>query len=431
MFLALSHSILISVCLILKIIEIDVNTIGLIFTILSVVLTFIYIISLKRLDKRTKLLLILGFVLRIVAVIIDVFVTRLPDAGTDDDGFYNASLNLYNENYFGFSQDIYGGVFSKLLSLLYFFIGSSRLSAQYFNVLLSLIALIIIIRSLQNYRISKKNITVVALLMCLMPNAILVNSILRRETVIELCLALSIYWLSNWSHDNSIKNALLSIIMIMIASLFHTAFIFGALILIVYYTLYDRKRQRVYFSIKKTSKFIIILICAILAGISFLSLFNNKLTAVSDMDDIYSVASRSKGNSVYLENYKINNFGQLILFTPLKLFYFLFSPVPWRFRGIMDVVSFIFDVMIYIILIFKVFQYKKDSYSKLYLCMFILLSIVFAIGTFNSGTAIRHRFSLIPFLLISYSIAKTKNQLVYYANENNSSTSLLDKEKNV
>lgn len=427
MLLVLSHFILIAICLIMKVFEVDDNIIGLLFTIISIILMLAYIISLRGLDKKIKLLLIFGFVLRIVAVVIDVFVTRLPDAGTDDDGFYNASLNLYNNNYLDYSQDIYGGVFSKLLSLLYFFIGSSRLSAQYFNVLLSMVALVIFIRSLQNYRVSKKSLMVAVLLICLMPNAILVNSILRRETIIELCLMITIYYFSKWSRKHEMKNALLSILFMVVASLFHTAFIFGTLILIIYYALFDENKQKMCFSVKKVSRLAIVFVCAIFVGVSFLSSFSNKLSSVSDMEDVYSVANRSKGGSVYLENYKVDSFGQLVLFTPLKLFYFLFSPVPWKFRGVMDIISFVFDAMIYIVLILRIFWSRKDSYSKLFLSMFMLLSIIFAIGTFNSGTAIRHRFSLIPFLLVSYTIVETERRL--YDNKRVNAETALSRKK--
>ncbi len=410
MFLLFCHVIIVAICLVAKVIGISESLMGLFFVISSSLATFIYIVTSKDINKELKMIILIGFVMRIILVCIDVFVTRLPDAGTDDDGFYSTSLNIYNSDYSNALEITRGGIFPKLLALVYFLIGSSRLSAQYLNVLLYAVSSFVFIRSMINFGVTKKYLKIGTLIFCLMPNAILFNSILRRETIMELCLCSSIFFLSKWYINRVPIFSLLTIVFIALASLFHTAFIFGALIFVVYFALYDKQKRAVSFSINKFSKMLILLVCAIILGVGFLSLWKNKLTSVSDMDDIYFTTNRASGGSVYLENYKVNNFGQLIIFTPLKLFYFLFSPVPWKFRNAMDVISFILDALVYIVLIVKVLKLPKESLSKLLFVTFVFMSVIFALGTFNSGTAIRHRFSLLPYLLISYTIARTREQ---------------------
>ena len=410
MLLFVLHLIILALCLILRVVDVDDAFIGKFFVIASSLAIIAYIINIKGLSRSVKLIVIAGFVFRMVLVFVDVFVTRLPDAGTDDDGFYEFSARIYENGYSGFFQDVYGGVFTKLLSVAYFFIGASRFSAQYLNVLLFAITAVVLIKALKNFKVSDKSLLVCVSLLCLMPNSMLMNSILRRETIMELCICVSIFYLSKWRNDPRFFYMIMVVLTMAISSLFHTALIFGALIMSLYFALYDKKRREVSFSISKMSKMAVLSVCVVFALIGFLSMWNNKLTSVSSMDDVYTAAMRARGGSVYLEGYTINNFVDLILFTPLKLFYFIFSPVPWKFRGLMDVISFVIDTLICIVLLYKTVRMKKDSVSRLLLVLFILLASVFALGTFNSGTAIRHRFSLLPFLLVSYSIAETMRE---------------------
>ena len=412
MFLLFCHVIIIALCLMARIVGANESLMGIFFVVSSSLVTFIYILMSKDISKELKIIILAGFVVRIILVCMDVFVARLPDAGTDDDGFYSTSLDIYNNNYSNALEITRGGIFPKLLALVYFLIGSSRFSAQYLNALLYVISSLVFIRSMINFGVTKKYLKVGTFIFCLMPNTILFNSILRRETIMELCLCSSIFFFSKWYIDKKLIFSLMTILFIALASLFHTAFIFGALIFVIYFALYNKQKGAVSFSINKFSKLLILLICAIILGIGFLSLWKNKLTSISDMGDIYSTTNRASGDSVHLENYKVNNVGQLIAFTPLKLFYFLFSPVPWKFRNTMDIISFVLDVLVYVILIVSVLKLPKESSSRLLFVTFVLMSVIFALGTFNSGTAIRHRFSLLPYLLSSYAIVETrKNRL--------------------
>lgn len=400
---------IISICLVLKVIGVDDNTMGMFFVLTASIAVIIYVMKMN-VSKSIRLIIIAGFVLRIILVFIDVFAVRIVDAGTDDDGFYEASLKLFENGYAGFSDNIYGGFFSKFLSIAYFFVGSSRFTAQYLNVLMYIISAILFVKTILNLGVSERALKICIFIFCLMPNAILNNAVLRRETIMEACICISLLYFSKWYKSKRLLYALLTIIFVALASLFHTALIFGALIFIIYFALYNQEKDAVSFSINKLGKMTILFICAVIAGVGFLSLWNNKFSGVSGMDDIYTTASRARGGSVYLEGYNINSFSDLILFTPLKLFYFIFSPVPWRFRGIMDIISFLLDTLVYVILILKILRSPKNSPAKLMLVTFVAMSTIFALGTFNSGTAIRHRLSLLPYLLVSYSITETMRQ---------------------
>lgn len=421
MFLVFTHLIAVAICLAMKIADVNSNVIGFVFVALSSISVSVYVIGAKDLGRWAKIAVLIGFVLRLVLVFIDVFITRLPDTGTDDDGFYRESLETFNNGTYDFSQNMHGN-YSGFLALTYFFIGSSRFAAQYTNVLFFAISAIVLLKAMCNFGVTEKNQRIPLLVLCFMPNSMLYNAILRRETIMELCICSSMFFLSRWHMNQRLPSAVLSVLFIALASLFHTAFIIGAPLLVIYYALYDKKKHAVSLSINNLGRMVILLICVLVIGTGFLSMWSNKFSSVNDMDDIYLVANRARGGSVYLADYQVNSIGQLVLFTPLKLFYFLFSPVPWMFRNVMDVVSFFLDAMIYLALLIKVLRGNKTDIARLMLTEFIALSIVFALGTFNSGTAIRHRFSVLPYLLVAYSLTEKRKQSSNDDERNNRST---------
>ena len=116
----------------------------------------------------------------------------------------------------------------------------------------------------------------------------------------------------------------------------------------------------------------------------------------------------SNAGSAYLVGLKANNWMQVFLFAPLRLLFYSFSPLPMNWRGMRDVVTFIFDSFLHFIILFKVVSVllkyinteirKKSEYQVVkwgFFCC-LLTGLVFALGTSTAGTAIRHRDSILP-----------------------------------
>ena len=130
---------------------------------------------------------------------------------------------------------------------------------------------------------------------------------------------------------------------------------------------------------------------------------------------MFDLLSKKRGGSSYLTNLKITNYFDMLLFAPIKVLYFWISPVPWEFRGVIDIISFLFDSIAYIYFISFIYKNRKIKINKVdkVICIIIILgflfsSTMFAFGTFNSGTALRHRNKLLILCVIVYSILKNK-----------------------
>lgn len=408
MIIIVSHILLLVAIFLLKIVGIGDAFLGIIFSCLSIIIIVSYVLRNKDIDKASKIIMLAGFAIRIVLLVIDVYFKRIPLAGSDDNDFYDTSIAIYNNNIA--AKDAHGGFYPVLLSLFYFLAGSSRISAQYLNAALFVFSIVLLYKSLIILGVDRKKILISTILVTFIPYSIIVNSILRRETIIELFVCGSFYYFALWKTNAKKKNVILTIGCCALASLFHIALAFAIPLMVMYFGSYNKTKKSLSFTPQNIIKMALLLAITIFVGAIIIGTFSNKLSSISNLDDIFVTATKTRGGSVYLADYTVTNIKQFILFTPLKLLYFLISPMPWDFRNITDILAFVADSLVYACLMICCLKGKKDSTSKFFLLLFISLSIIYAIGTFTSGTAIRHRLTLLPYLLVSYCATKKRRK---------------------
>lgn len=394
-------------CYILKSLNVDNTVVSVAFI---SIFSFILITKILRIntDKYCKVILIIALLLRILLIFTDVYMFRLPDAGKDDDGFYNTAITFY-ESEEPFDLKCYGSYFTLIIYILFKIIGTARIGVQFFNVFISICGLIVLNKSMQLINVNKKTERIIMLLLCFMPYIMFSNSILRRDTLITFFVILAINELIKWIEDKKMIYCIKSCCFITCGALFHIAVIFSLAIFLIFFTLYKHKSKKLILRGNGKLKLIIIILIIAAFGTLFLSNFNSKFSNIDSIEDIYNNVNRSKGSSAYLTDVKIDTIPKLILWSPIKFIYFLVSPMPWKFRNIMDIASFLMDSSIYLFYFVGVLKSnKKVSESKCLLISFLLVGLVFSLGTFNSGTAIRHRYNILPFIVIAYAIQNKK-----------------------
>ncbi len=389
---------IIILCLTLKTIGVSYIILSVIFVGMSSILLLFYIFNNKNV-KKYKQILLLAFAIRFICMIIDLYFFRIPHAGADDEGFYNTALNLYNGN-LSITDTVYGEFYTKLLYIFFIFIGTNRLGAQFTTVITSMISIIYIIKILNKLNLDKRSKNIGIYLICFMPNVIFLNSILRRDTLITLLTTISIEKAIYWHYDKKSKYMILALLYSLLASLFHSALIFVFFTYLIFYFMYDRKKGKIDLIGRNSYKLVILIILLIVLGGYFFTNFDTRFKKFTDFDTLYESVSKAKGGSAYLTNMKITNIYQLFLYSPFKFVYFLFSPMPWDFRGIADMCNFLLDSVVYLYLFFVMIKRKKIGLSIIF-SSFLAVTLVFSLGTANSGTATRHRYNVLPLLLIN------------------------------
>lgn len=110
----------------------------------------------------------------------------------------------------------------------------------------------------------------------------------------------------------------------------------------------------------------------------------------------------AEGGSRYLEEVSISGWGDVVAQAPLRTAYFLFGPFPWTIRSPHHVIGAV-DAAFYIVAVLLVLRKRREIWARpdgrAVLIVSIILSVVYAMGTANFGTAIRHRVKEAPILL--------------------------------
>lgn len=388
--------------------------------ILAVIFHVIFtIIILFYNSKKTTLILVIAFIIRVVVLFWDLYGRRifvLPNSGADSEMYYRYSV-LISEN-LSLLGNTRGRIYSDINGLLFYLIGPQRIFGQYMNVLIGILTIFVIYKILCLVNINEQVKKIIICIIAFFPNSIIMSAIFLREAIPTFFVSLSLYYFIRWFSETKMIYMILAFVMLGISSVFHS----GVIGIILGYTFtflfYKRGKNKFMFSRKTITSFILIIIMFSLAFTVFGSMIFVKFQKVEEFNDIYQVATpNGAGDSAYLTGLQINNLLQLAIYGPIKSIYFLFSPLPLDWRSMIDVISFFTDSILYLgsILYFIKNRKKLGDRKVLAISIFVMIigaAFIFGIGVSNVGTAMRHRQKLIPLFLILFAVTMDGKKLL-------------------
>jgi len=376
--------------------------------IINIIIVSLYLY--KTLEKNVLILIYLGFAARVIIMFIDLYVPfiNILGSGSDTEYFHAASINIAN----GIIPLSEGRTYYvNVLSGFYYLFGDQRLFAQFLNVILWLFSVVYLYKIFFLFEVDKKVTYLSLLIFTILPNGMFMSSILLRESIIVFFITLSLYCFSNWLKFKSIKDYILALILALIAMVFHAGMI-GFLIGYIFAFIFNTQRK----DGKRTNKFTYLLLVFVVLVFLFSNdeLFLSKFNSLQD-GGVENLSISNRGGSAYLQSFSNYNSWQVFILTPLKMIYFLFSPLPMDWRGMNDIISFLFDSLIYIFLfIFISIGIVKSSLDKkmkiTIVIMLVVCTFIYSYGTGNAGTAIRHRYKLMPLFLIAYGLLSERQK---------------------
>ncbi|WP_310377794.1 hypothetical protein [Flavobacterium sp.] len=392
----------------------------------SLMIFFFIFISIK--NYITKFLLFIFFLLRIFLLYIDYYGKALVNvfhSGGDSERFYIWGIDVSKD--LSMINEISYTRYTEFLGVLYWIIGDQRLFSQFINVILGMWSIFVFYKILDlfNFDDSKKLFFLV--LYGLFPQNIIFSSILLREALIQFFFIYSIFFFTKWLMTNNKINIFITVLFVLLSSLFHSGMIISLLVYGYMFLFLEVEKYRFKYSFKRLTLFFLcigfsyIIIAndsSILSGkFSFLQVDENNLTLYEKYQ-----SNSEEGGSTYLKNYKISSAVDFITLVPLKLIYFIFSPMPYDVRGIGDLTAILIDSSFYYFLIYKTIRSRKlicnnffRIFPKIFFILFLIVSLGFAIGTENTGTAMRHRAKIFPALIMVVvfieSIKQNKNSI--------------------
>ncbi len=298
--------------------------------------------------------IMLGYLMRLFFVFFDIYgsdIYSLPNSGADSEMYYRYAVEFVASGDAG-----RGGTFSTIMGALFSFAGTSRLYGQYIIMLFSIVAICLLPIILKRLDVDCNIIYGSVALVSLLPNFAILSSIFLRESLVTMLITISIYYFVVWFTNGREIHFLFAIIIAFASAALHSgsvALVMGYIVARLVYDKYEGKIQL------KASNVIISVFFALLFVYFYMNygdLFFSKMLNVSSLSDVSNTST--EGGSSYAQYVgNSNSILNMIIYTIPRIVFFLFSPFPWQWRGLSDIIAFIFSSCFYLITIIKIIKF--------------------------------------------------------------------------
>lgn len=348
-----------------------------------------------KMDRPVAVVLTLAYLLRLLVLYADTYhLFPNPFTGLDTEDFHTATLAFLAGD--GPIKTNY----TYVLAVFYRLFGDyGRFMAQFFNVLLSFGTVALLYWALRMLKVSRKSLLVALSVVAFMLATVCLSGVLLREAWVQFFLMLSACCFIRWYLRGGVWNEVACMGATFAAMLMHAGCV-GALAVYMFGFLVCRtwKTDGVRTYVLTVCVMVLFLLPMLVFPELLLAKFVN--AADSGLDIVPVVAG-----STYLLWMQKLGVGLRLLLSPVRMFYLLFSPLPFDWRGLSDVAVFCIDSLVYIVLVVLMFRpplLGGAAQLKRFLGYAVLvLTFVFALGTTNAGTAVRHRAKFLPVLVLA------------------------------
>lgn len=364
------------------------------FAFFLVFCSFLMPLFTRDIGRSKRLLLSIWFVILLhhfVALINSYFFTIWIEA--DANMFHNYALEIAQQSDFKWELGLpfYRHFF---LGGAYYFFGASFFLGCELSIFAFSVSTIIFVKFARLLEIKVKTGSI--LLWGALPTVLLLGSIPLRESYQTLFFMLVLYFGAKWITSKKITNALWVMLFIFILALWHH--VFSLIGLGIFFSLGWMKLQE-----KGTSWyskiFAILLFISMVVG--FVSVLDNPaLQILINQDALETIANlrefRDLGSRAdYSVVFDATSWSSSLSTLPLVIVNYFIEPMPWKLSNLLDLYAFLENWLRLLLIYFILKDMKDVTWAQKRLRMFLIsmyfsLEILWAFGTTNYGTAIRH-----------------------------------------
>ncbi len=399
---------------------------------LTLLLIFLGTFIISKKYPKTANFLFIALCTRSLCVILDQYFISLPDSTGDAIVFEHRAYSYsqeYGLNVFStfLQQDSY--FISKFISIFYTILERSPMMAKMISVGFGT-GSVFLIYNLSLIIWGSRAAVRAGWIAALFPSLILYSSIILREVYVIFFLTYALIGCVNYIDKTKLIYFIKAFFGFLIASLFHGPIIFGFFVFTIYICFKILKENNFFLRFKKKNIYFLIIVPIILLPIIsyFLGYYSiPKLGNFKDFGNL-SIKKEEINKSVRLHEriiWKIkkatkssgaetsgasypkwtipNNFIELVYLTPVRIFYFLYSPFPWDIKRLVHFVG-LLDAIFYISLSYFVVRNLKtllnEPKTRFLILIFLIFVFIYSFGVGNFGTGIRHRLKFIGILIV-------------------------------
>lgn len=352
--------------------------------------------------------IIVGYIWRLFLLFFDLYgksIYSLPNSGYDSEMYYRTAVSFISTGNPG-----QGEMFSTVMGTIFSFIGTNRVYGQFLVMLTSIVSLCILVQILYLFNSVDENVKYRTVgIVALLPNYAILSSIYLRESIITMFIAISLYFFVRWFTGGKEVWFLGAFILAFCAALFHSGSAAVAIGYIAARLLYDQKEQEVRMRLVNIVPVIFFVAIVAFLYINYADDLFGKMNNINSIADIGS--TNTEGGSSYAAYVgNSSSVANMVIYTIPRIVYFLFSPFPWQWRGLGDIIAFVFSSLFYLSAIKNAisnirFNGKNRNQVIVVLVVALCTAFVFAWGVTNTGTATRHRDKMIMIYALLYALS--------------------------
>ncbi|MDF9845164.1 MULTISPECIES: glycosyltransferase family 39 protein [unclassified Paenibacillus] len=375
---------------------------------------FVVVTSVKNHYQIAKFVY-LGLSLRLIVLIAIAFFNILPysfDVAWDE--YSEILLPNWQRGDFGYSFPMSGNVkyYTYLATSVYYIFGSNPVFMMLLNVLWGTLSIILIYR-IGSELFNEKSGKLAAFILAFWPSHILFSAMNMRDslaTILILALLLNLIKWIKYSKGSSLFLVVVLLIGNIMIRQQNAALLGGTVLPLI-----------VLFAIKRAHP--LLKPIWVIAGFGgLLGLFGVawKLGYLSALDISYVIREmnyRTDGGSAYLTSMQYSSWLDIIIYAPVRLIFFLFTPFLWQAYNLQQALSAVESLILMFfsaVVIKNIRLLRGVSKNKLAMTAFILICFIGLLANSiidsNTGTAVRHKLQFLCMVFVLYSYIKTKKK---------------------
>ncbi|HER24667.1 MAG TPA: hypothetical protein ENO17_06435 [Candidatus Atribacteria bacterium] len=379
---------------------------------LVILLTFFILYKYGQVKKDKKITLAIGLVLLLhhFIAIINTYFFTFPGAEPDPVNFQGLAIEWAEGGKLLFSVGTH--FYAQILGIFYRIFAPSQLFGGVLSILAFLLSCFVLIKIIELLSISKYVVPLLLIYGLLPTNLIFCSKILRESYQI-LFFMLSVYWGLLFNLKSAKGAMTFCVVSALIMGLFQKALILYALFLVPLLFLWfpqeisisqNNKRR---FSKRRwitVSLLLILIIGVLIMGIQFKVggleavkgfLSGEWLKYVKEYRIRGIEQSASYARAMYDIRLDTSSAITLIRSICLIFIYYLFAPFPWQCSNWLDIYGAAESLLRFLLITFSIITWYRASGVQrriwgLLLVIYFSMTFLWAMGTVNYGTSIRH-----------------------------------------
>ncbi|MDO4587039.1 MAG: hypothetical protein Q4C95_07040 [Planctomycetia bacterium] len=392
----------------------SLNYFSLFFCVFFLVLSFCWNITLF--DRNRLPLYYLLFIFKSLCLVYNIYCFNNSIRSVIDLG----SLDIYNflraaeELQMFYGGDLWalltsgGGIYPKIMALVFYLLGNRMDYMYLITFMVSLWTLryvILVIREMTANDALAQN---TGLFCALFPVLFTYSLQPLRECFITFFALISFYYFIRYIKTHFLFNFIFACFLSLVAAMFHSGMVSITVSYFICFIIFNK------LSIRINPAKIIIAFFVLCLFIPLHPYCMNKFTSLKDVDSIEDFSetrgvTKTIGNTAYIGSIPNSTVG-LVRVLPYLYAMFALAPLPWQiyssgtaFAWAVDGLPqmiFMWITLCYLFRLWNEINLIQRKYIITFLLIVSLTYFVFALGTFNYGTAMRHRAKIAPIVII-------------------------------